>query len=380
MPYINHWHWRRLKRMNPEAQYAKVVTCAATMLQLSIILFQTSLRDRHYLTTSCLVDPLHSFWHSLYAHGTYSNLISVVGIDRATFEDFSLAFSRFYIVKSAPGKRAQASVRDVQRPPRHSVLANAEVALQSALKVLPDAHICWRSFQQQRNWARLTHANEPLLEGRWGFIDAKNYRVRAATNAEKQNAMYNGENPRGRGEVGDKKAEDRQWCPSLYRLSLGLQAGSIRFSSLVPYATGLMGRSSGARTMAWLVEQWRNKSDPSKTLDGYGVVADSAFPVSKGIFSRIFTLLKDGDLTRASPVYRPALVARSNVITSLHQAAEWGMGSAALVFRRLDQKLPYHPHVRGRRLANIYRLYNLRVCRVGITQIGTVFGREEDLI
>ncbi|RKO94208.1 hypothetical protein BDK51DRAFT_29240 [Blyttiomyces helicus] len=175
----------------------------------------------------------------------------------------------------------------------HCVLTNAYVALQSALEVLPDAQIRWPSFKQRCERARLIQANEPLLEGGWGFMDRK------TTASEPRQTLRN----------------------------------------RMPY--------------------------PSKTHDRYGVVADSPFPVSRGMSSWIFTSLKDGDYAGASPACRPLL------------AAESGMGSAAPVFQQLDQKLPYQPHVHGRRLANIYRLYNLRVYRVRITQIGTVFGREQ---
>ncbi|ETV69601.1 hypothetical protein H257_14740 [Aphanomyces astaci] len=44
----------------------------------------------------------------------------------------------------------------------------------------------------------------------------------------------------------------------------------------------------------------------------------------------------------------------SDSITSLRQAAEWGMGSAVKVYRQLDLKLPYDPTLRGRRLQNIF--------------------------
>ncbi|RKO89131.1 hypothetical protein BDK51DRAFT_41593 [Blyttiomyces helicus] len=99
MRYSNRRRRRGFKRKNQEAQHAQVVTCAATLLQLSTILFEISLCDGHCLTTSCLVDPLRSFWHTLFAYGTDSNLITVIGFDRATFEDLLKAFSRFYTGK-----------------------------------------------------------------------------------------------------------------------------------------------------------------------------------------------------------------------------------------------------------------------------------------
>ncbi|KAI9918662.1 hypothetical protein PsorP6_011808 [Peronosclerospora sorghi] len=69
--------------------------------------------------------------------------------------------------------------------------------------------------------------------------------------------------------------------------------------------------------------------DPYLTLSGYGVCADSAFTVSGDMTDRIVTPLKDGDLRRAvsrgGDVYE---IEASNVaVTSIRQAAEWGMGA-----------------------------------------------------
>ncbi|ETV63913.1 hypothetical protein H257_19160 [Aphanomyces astaci] len=84
---------------------------------------------------------------------------------------------------------------------------------------------------------------------------------------------------------------------------------------------------------------------------GVCVAADTAFPVKNGNYS-IVTPLKSGD--------HEAVTRTSNAITSLRQAAEWGMGSAPNVYRALALPLPYNPSIRARRLSTIYRLYNFR--------------------
>lgn len=113
--------------------------------------------------------------------------------------------------------------------------------------------------------------------------------------------------------------------------------------------------------------------NPARTIPGMGVVADTAFPVCDGMFGHIITPMKMGDLERASPECHAGLIAMSNAITSIRQAAEWGMGSTSKCFRQLLMPLPFDPVVRGRRIENIYRLYNLRVRRTGINQIRSVF-------
>ena len=42
-------------------------------------------------------------------------------------------------------------------------------------------------------------------------------------------------------------------------------------------------------------------------------------------------LIKENDLERSAPAARPALAALSNAITSMRQAAEWGMGAVEKV-------------------------------------------------
>jgi len=116
--------------------------------------------------------------------------------------------------------------------------------------------------------------------------------------------------------------------------------------------------------------------DPDFTMPTGKCATDSAFPVSSGLQGEIITPLKNGDLERASPECRLGLQAMSNAITSIRQAAEWGMGSALKCYRLLMLPLPWNPKKRAVRLENIYRLYNLRVRRTGISQIRSVFMME----
>ncbi|RLN98545.1 hypothetical protein DYB28_005871, partial [Aphanomyces astaci] len=74
--------------------------------------------------------------------------------------------------------------------------------------------------------------------------------------------------------------------------------------------------------------------DEKLTLRGHGVVLDSAFPVSGSMLGKIRTPLKDGDLDRASPECRARLSRMSAALTSVRQAAEWGMGATEKVYRQ----------------------------------------------
>ena len=109
--------------------------------------------------------------------------------------------------------------------------------------------------------------------------------------------------------------------------------------------------------------------DPERNLEGYGVLSDSAFPVAGQTFTRIITPMKDGELEKQPVDLRPAQARLNSAITSMRQAAEWGMGSVEKVYRRLLIRLPYDKNIRRRRLQTVYRLFNYRVRTTGISQI-----------
>uniref|UniRef100_H3GRG7 DDE Tnp4 domain-containing protein n=1 Tax=Phytophthora ramorum TaxID=164328 RepID=H3GRG7_PHYRM len=162
-------------------------------------------------------------------------------------------------------------------------MSKAEVALYRALQGYAPARISFPSPAQQANLAKLVESREPLLQHTFGLF--KNLRVMQPSNADLQNAMYNG------------------WLHSVF------VTGTICFA-----------------------------------VDG-----------------RILTPLKDGDIDRLVPSLRSFARTLHNAITSVHQAAEWGMGSMQKVYSRLNIPLPYDPGRCGRRLNNIFRMTNFRI-------------------
>jgi hypothetical protein len=137
----------------------------------------------------------------------------------AAFNNLVIKFSNFYQVKSGPGKigrprrllhKSQAlgcilvfysdkmgyktlcQMFGIPMASLSRVIKQAEDALLLALKSEPDAQIRWPSLDQQVSWAQRVQAKHPLVTGRWGFIDGKNLRVQKPSDAELQNAMYNG--------------------------------------------------------------------------------------------------------------------------------------------------------------------------------------------
>ncbi|KAF0685317.1 Aste57867_22762 [Aphanomyces stellatus] len=226
----------------------------------------------------------------------------------------------------------------------------AEDALDRALRRLPYAAVKWPSKTTQEDWAKLTNAKEPLVHGVFGFVDGKKYRVQRPSNVDLQNAQYNG------------------WLHCAFVtvcLCFGVDGTIIwaRHNCPGSWNDGEMSRSLEARM-----------ADDRRVAPGMKDASDSAFPVAGRCAGRIITPLKEGDLERHPHSRRAALHTIKDCITSLRQAAECGMGAAGKVYRQLMLPLPYNPVVRGQRLSNIFRLYNFRVRRTGLSQIKTVFG------
>jgi hypothetical protein len=221
--------------------------------------------------------------------------------------------------------------------------------LEPTLNALDAAKITWPTLQEQVSWAALIQLKENIITGRWGFIDGKNYRVQEPTDTDLQNAMYNG------------------WLHAVF------VTGTMCFGADGCIAWGklnFVGSWNDGETSRSFQKKLLN---PAINAPNTGVLSDSAFPVADELRGRILTPAKEGDLERAPLDVRAKLVRIFNAITTLRQAAEWGMGAVEKAFRRLLMPLPYNPHVRQLRLLNIHKLYNFRVRTTGISQIRSHF-------
>ncbi|KAE8992639.1 hypothetical protein PR003_g5872 [Phytophthora rubi] len=234
----------------------------------------------------------------------------------------------------------------------HRTVAQAELALQAALRGLYPARIGWPSLEHQHRMAAWVEIREPLLKNVFGFVDGKNYRVMQPSCSDLQNAYYNG------------------WLHSVF------ETGTICFGAdgCILWAKH---NCPGSWNDADISLEFRAKLlDPKLCPDQtLGVVSDSAFPCSSAMKGRNLTPLEDGDIDRLLPsVRRPARMLH-NAITSVRQAAEWGMGSVEKEYHRLLLPLPYDPDRRRSFLSNVFKLSNYRVRTTGISQIRTTFTR-----
>ncbi|ETP24167.1 hypothetical protein F441_02788 [Phytophthora nicotianae CJ01A1] len=235
-------------------------------------------------------------------------------------------------------------------------LRKAEKALAAALKGYPPARIAWPSAPEQAELARLVEAREPLLKYTFGFTDDKNLRVMQPSNADLQNAMYNG------------------WLHAVF------VTGTICFAAngcIIWSRHNCPGSWNDADTsLGFRNKLLSPKYRPDRRMN---VVSESAFPCSAAMTGRILTPLTYGDIDRIAPSLRSAARTMHNAITSVRQTAEWGMGSIQKVYSRLNLPLPYDPELRGLQISNMFRLVNFRVRTVGISHIRTTFSGDMEM-
>lgn len=178
------------------------------------------LRERNYVSSSSLLqDQSDAPWYVMHAARDRATFLAMVSVPPETFDVLLVYFDKHYIVKSGSGRCG----RPPQIPHKHTVLVmllhfytntvdqktladlfaispgtvsrvlrHAEAALAASLWEIPAAGIYRPSIETQRIWAAATHTREPLVSGVFGFVDGKNLRVQQPTEADLQNAHYNG--------------------------------------------------------------------------------------------------------------------------------------------------------------------------------------------
>jgi hypothetical protein len=232
------------------------------------------------------------------------------------------------------------------------MLKFAEKVLMKTLITIPEAQVKWPTLQQQIEWGQLVQNKNELIVGRWGFIDGKNYHVQKPSQAELENAHYNG------------------W------LHTHIITGTLCFGVDGTICWGKHNFAGSWNDGEMSRDFFINLSEPEKNVEGHGVLSDSAFPVTSEMYGKIMTPLKSGELEATPQHLRYGVSRMSEAITSLRQACEWGMGSVEKVYRQLLLPLPFDKCKRQRRITNIHLLFNYRVRTTSINQIRTYFNAQ----
>jgi hypothetical protein len=258
---------------------------------------KSAIRMRNYLTFASLKPCKDCPWVKLWETGDDKSLISVFSLTRESILKLHNKF-KFNFIKHNPtkggrprklsslgsllcllqyysdslGNKSLCQLYGLPPSTLSELLQRGEKALLDTLSQMKEASIKWPNLEQQRHWGELVQHKNELVEGRWGFIDGKNYRVQSPSNSDLQNAMYNG------------------WLHST------LITGTICFGvdgTIVWAKHNFPGSwNDGETSRPFQLKLCRDDIN----LPGHGVLSDSAFPVCGDMFGRIVTPLKDGDI------------------------------------------------------------------------------------
>ena len=367
-----------IMRMTQQVQKRKRIGIILLLMTGAVVAaINRTRKSRSALIRGDLIpSPAMCPWRKIKEEGDSQAFLAVTGLTRPAFAILAEAFGRHYTHHFTTKKggrparlvdkddalalvlrfyvepvtwKALAQIHGLPESTLNRTLMKAEKALHATVKDLPLARISWPTLEQQELWARLVARKEPLVQGRWGFVDGKNLRVQKPSDAELQCALYNG------------------WLHAV------LVTGCLLFGAdgcIAWYKHNVVGSINDAEISRGLQAKLQ-RDEINKA--GHGVLADTAFPVSAGLKGRIMTPAKEGEIERAPRNQQYALTRLSAAITAVRQAAEWGMGAVEKPFQRLKQPLSYNSATRARRLATIFHLYNFRVRTTGISQIRSHF-------
>eukprot|EP00808_Paulinella_micropora_P001769 g30239.t1 len=213
------------------------------------------------------------------------------------------------------------------------------------------ARIAWSTDVRKIKIADILHAKEPGLPwGCIGAVDGLNLPVQVHSNINISEPNYNG------------------WLHGYYVSSVCV----FGFDSNILWCRyNCPGSWHDARIAAPLFEILQDD-----TPSPFYIVGDSAFPKFR---NKIMRCLKPSTVERYeqrktfSEERIKELKILHNMVTSVRQSAEWGMGSLQKQFPRITLPLPHNADKRALVLECCFRLYNFRNRMGGRNQIRTSF-------
>jgi hypothetical protein len=192
-------------------------------------------------------------------------------------------------------------------------------------------------------------AHEPGISNVFGFVDGVFFTCDDPPDSDSQNAYYNG------------------WktCCSITNVLVFAPDGTIVWA-----AYNLPGSWHDAVLARPLFDRLLNSS---QTPSHFALIADSAFPSNKDMIDRIITPPKVDQIYKNNLNSSRRNTASATEVIRARQGVEWGMHSLQSTFARLHVPLPYDPPHTRCLLKLIFHLFNLRVRKVGLNQLRTVY-------
>jgi hypothetical protein len=212
-----------------------------------------------------------------------------------------------------------------------------------------DSRIAWPNAEEMRAYSDIIKAHEPGISNVFGFVDGVYFRCDDPADSDTQNAYYNG------------------WksCCSITNVLVFAPDGTIIWACY---------NMPGSWHDAVLARHLFNKLlNPMETPSPYCLIADSAFPSTKELQDRIITPPKVNQIYENNYNSVRSNTATAAEVIKARQGVEWGMHSLQSAFARLGVPLPFDPPYTHCLLKLIFHLYNLRVRKVGLNQLRTVY-------
>lgn len=220
--------------------------------------------------------------------------------------------------------------------------------LLESLRQLPCACIQWPTRETMQQWSEAVHLREPRLKGCFGFVDGVWFPIFTPAHPLEQNAYYNG------------------WksCHNVANVLVFGADGTIIWCAC--NYPGSWHDSSVAQALYPLLLNREATPDP------YFIVGDTAFKMVGDISTKLHTPLKRDDLSSDAQV-RAVQLDSHRAVTSVRQAAEWGMREIQGAFPRTSLRLTTNAQERHMILEVVFRLFNARTRLLQINQTRTVY-------
>lgn len=348
--------------------YRKRLVRVATsgLAVIGLIKLKSSIRNRQYLTAKSLVGYERSAWKHLYQNGDDKAFLNTMGVTRAVFH---------YILEgthdklSCPRKRSRLDPQGILGLVLHylnSVMGQKSLCLifgippatlcrnlhfglavlEEFLKLDTQARVEFPTPEEFDNFSEQMARRHPKLRNVVGFLDGTTFRVQEPGHPGKQAQYYNG------------------WkhCTTVTNMFAFLPDGTICYSKT--NCPGSMHDATVATRLFGLLEE--------RVPEPYRFVADSAFAYHE----KILRPLKQSQVKSIPREQLYDEIQLHKAITSVRQAAEWGMRALKGAFARLKTPLSYNDNFRRCIIHCCVRLYNLRTRLVGINQIRTVYSED----
>ena len=342
---------------------------------LLLLLIKSKLRRRTYITNQILLQPKSSPFSKLLASGTDMHFITLMGMNIDTFRTLHELVHPLFNVSNEGRPRRLNTVHSLglalhylnstmkmktlsmifgAGPATLSRTLNETLShLTTILTKLREARVIWPNREMLETYAAMINQRESRLEHVFGFMDGVYFLVQEPADPELQTQLYNAW---------------KQHTTTCTNVFVFVATGEIAYGAYNSPGTWHDSRTA-LPVYKMLIDH---------TPDPFCVVADSAFPSTDSLHNKVLKPLRLGQRFRDENEMRESQVL-SRAVTSVRQAAEWGVRALQGGFSRLLTRLPVDTEHRARTIRLCIHLYNLRCRTLGLNQIKTVFESMHDV-